>query len=121
MRKLLVLLVTVLALNLSSAQIIDGIEIKDIPAKYIEVVSSAKMFKPFQVTTYINYGQIGRMKDIKKGYLIDKTTQKPMSFNGAIGVLNYLDGQGFKYINQYLVTEGSAAVYHTLLENTNNN
>jgi hypothetical protein len=118
MRKLLLILI-VLVFKLSSAQTINSINVKDIPAKYIEVVSTAKMFKPFQVSTYISYGQISRMKDMEKGYIIDDTTGKQMIFNGTMGVLNYLDEQGFKYVNQYLVTVGGQSVYHTILENTN--
>ena len=77
------------------------------------------MLKPFQVTVYLDYGQIQRMKEISKGHIIDKTTGKLYVFNGVMGVLNFFDEKGFKYVNQYTVTAGGANVYHMLLENPN--
>ena len=75
---------------------VNGINLEDIPAKYVEVVSTSKMFKPFQVTTYLDYGQIGKMKDISKGHIIG-ADGKQVSFNGTIGVLNALDAQNLAY------------------------
>ena len=70
---------------------------------------------------YLDYGQIGKMKDIKKGHIIGDDG-KSVSFNGTIGVLNALEKKGFKYLSQYVVSGASnASVYHTLLENTNFN
>jgi len=117
MKKLLLLLF-VSAIFQVNAQTVNGISLEDIPAKYVEVVSTSKMFKPFQVTTYLDYGQIGKMKDISKGYILG-ADGKQMSYNGTIGVLNALEKKGFKYLNQYLVSAGNASVYRTLLENTN--
>ena len=103
-----------------NAQTVNGFNLEDIPARYIEVVSTAKMFKPFQVTTYVDYGQIGKMKDIRKGQIIG-ADGKQMTFNGTMGVLNALEKRGFRYLNQYLVTVSNQSVYHTILENTNYN
>ena len=101
-----------------NAQTVNGYKLEDIPAKYVEVVSTSKLFKLFQVTVYLDYGQIGKMKDISKGDILGDDGKK-LSFNGTIGVLNALEKKGFKYLNQYLVTDGGKNVYHTLLENTN--
>ena len=117
MKKLLLLLF-VTAFFSVNAQTVNGFNLEDIPAKYVEVVSTSKMFKPFQVTTYLDYGQIGKMKDISKGHILG-ADGKQMSYNGTIGVLNALEKKGFKYLNQYLVSEGNSSVYRTLLENTN--
>ena len=117
MKKILLILF-VTALCKLNAQTVNGINLEDIPAKYVEVVSTSKMLKPFQVTTYLDYGQIGKMKDINKGHIIGDDG-KQVSFNGTIGVLNALEKKGFKSLNQYLVSTGSASVYRTLLENTN--
>ena len=117
MKKLLLLLF-VTALLQVNAQTVNGINLEDIPAKYVEVVSTSKMFKIFQVTTYLDYGQISKMKDISKGHILG-ADGKQVSYNGTIGVLNALEKKGFKYLNQYLVTSGNSSVYRTLLENTN--
>ncbi len=103
-----------------NAQTVNGFNLEDIPARYIEVVSTAKMFKPFQVTTYVDYGQIAKMNEARKGHIIGPDG-KQMTYNGTIGVLNALEKKGFRYLNQYLVTVGNQNVYHTILENTNYN
>lgn len=118
MKKLLLSLTLVISYCTISAQTVNGINLEDIPAKYVEVVSTSKMFKTFQVTTYLDYGQIGKMKDISKGHILG-ADGKQVSYNGTIGVLNALEKKGFKYLNQYLVSEGNTSVYRTLLENTN--
>ena len=119
MKKLLFLLVTVLAFNLSNAQTVNGFNIEDIPAKYIEIVSTSKMFKPFEVTVYVDYGQISKMKEMSKGHVLD-ADGKLYSFPGAnMAVLNFFISKGYKYTNQYIVTAGNQNVYHLLLENTN--
>tara|TARA_A200000113_G_C8716851_1_gene306955 strand:+ start:42 stop:413 length:372 start_codon:yes stop_codon:yes gene_type:complete len=118
MKKILLSLTLVLSYCTLSAQTVNGINLEDIPSKYVEVVSTSKLFKLFQVTVYLDYGQISKGKDISKGHIIGDDG-KLMSFNGTMGVLNTLEKKGFKYLNQYLVTEGNSNVYRTLLENTN--
>ena len=76
------------------------------------------MFKFFQVTIYLDYGQIGKMKEVKKGHIIGEDG-KPMIFNGVMGALNMLNKKGFNYLSQYTVTTSGANVYKILLENTN--
>ena len=118
MKKILLSLTLVLSYCTLSAQTVNGINLEDIPSKYVEVVSTSKLFKLFQVTVYLDYGQISKGKDISKGHIIGDDG-KLMSFNGTMGVLNTLEKKGFKYLNQYWVTEGNSNVYRTLLENTN--
>tara|TARA_Y100000385_G_C12966687_1_gene582173 strand:+ start:64 stop:423 length:360 start_codon:yes stop_codon:yes gene_type:complete len=116
MKKLLLLIFLIPLM--SAGQTVNGFEIEEIPAKYVQIVSTSKLLKTFQVTVYLDYGQIGRMKEIKKGHILG-SDGKPFSFNGVMGVLNFFDKKGFKYVNQYLVTAGGSNVYRTLLENTN--
>lgn len=120
-KKLLILSFFTFSFVQLNAQTVNGFQLEEIPAKYVEIVSTLKMFKAFQVTVYLDYGQIGKMKDIKKGHIIGDDG-KSVSFNGTIGVLNALEKKGFKYLSQYVVSGASnASVYHTLLENTNFN
>jgi hypothetical protein len=116
-KALLVLVIGLFAMNMNS-QTVNGFKLEEIPAKYIEVVSTAKIFKIFQVTVYLDYGQISKVMEMKIGKVLG-ADGKPMAFNGTMGVLNLLEQKGFKYLNQYLITSGSQLVYHTILENTN--
>jgi len=101
-----------------SAQSVNEIKLEDIPARYVQLVSTTKILSPFKVTTYLDYGQIGKMKDIKKGHIIGVDGKK-MVFNGTMGVLNFFEKKGYKYISQNLLTVGQSNVYYYLLENMN--
>tara|TARA_R110000764_G_scaffold213022_1_gene299396 strand:- start:113 stop:478 length:366 start_codon:yes stop_codon:yes gene_type:complete len=103
-----------------NAQKVNNLDIRDIPAKYIEIVSIAKTFKPFKVKVYLDYGQISKMSEIKKGGFFDDKG-KQVVFNGTMGVLNFLEQNGYVYVNQYLVSGAGGNVYRTLLLNTNFN
>ena len=116
--KILLVLFIIGSLNQLNAQTVNGNLLEDIPAKYVEIVATSKVFKPFQVTIYLDYGQIGKMKETKKGWIIGDDG-KAMSFNGVMGALNYLYKRGFKYISKYAVSTGNGSVYRILLDNTN--
>lgn len=79
----------------SYGQTVNGIHLKDLDAKYIRVNAERKLLKPFQVKIYLDYGQIARIKDIKKGFVFDDNGKK-YSFNGIMGVVNLLNEYGYK-------------------------
>lgn len=79
----------------SYGQTVNGIAIKDLDAKYLRVNAERKLLKPFQVRIYIDYGQIARLKDIKKGFVYDDNG-KQYSFNGIMGVVNLLNEYGYR-------------------------
>ena len=118
MKKIIILLFLLSSFTQLNAQSVNGISVEDIPAKYVEIVAQPKMFKIFQVTIYLDYGQIGKMKDVKKGRIMGEDGRS-MTFNGVMGALNILTKKGFNYVSQYLDTSGGNNVYHILLENTN--
>jgi hypothetical protein len=118
MKKLLLLLFILSSLNQLNSQTVNGIPVEDIPAKYVEIVATSKLFSAFKVTVYLDYGQIGKTKEIKKGHILG-ADGKQMNFNGSMGALNFLSDKGFKYVSQYAISSGSSNVYHILLENTN--
>ena len=119
MKKVAIVLLMGLAITVSmNAQKVNDIKLEDVPARYVEVVSQQKGMRIFQVIVYLDYGQIGKMKDIQKGYIFSEDGTA-MSFNGSMGVLNLMDAKGYKYISQSLVTIGGQSIYKYLLENTN--
>lgn len=121
MKKLLLIVGMIIFTFSMKAQTINGLELEDIPARYIEMVSQGKAFNIFEVTVYLDYGQIGAMRDISKGRIINKETGKQEDFNGYMGALNYLEKKGFRYVSEYFLTSGNSSVLHILLENTNYN
>ena len=78
----------------SYGQTVHGIALKDLDAPYIRVNAERRLLKPFQVKIYLDYGQIARIKDIKKGYVYDDNG-KQYSFNGIMGVVNLLNEYGY--------------------------
>ena len=114
---LLLILSLISALTLS-AQTVNGIKVEDIPARYVQLVSTSGLLKPFKVTTYLDYGQIGKLKDTKKGHILGDDG-KAIKFNGVMGVLNFFETKGYRYINQNIVSGQGGNVYHYLLENLN--
>jgi len=117
MKKVTILTFTLLAAGFMFGQTVNGINVEDIPVKYIKIVSTPKPFKPYQATIYLDYGQISKLKEIKKGIIMDKDGSV-MLFNGLMGAINFLDSKGFKYVNQMPSPQG---VYteQLMLENTN--
>ena len=101
----------------TQAQKVNGINLKEIPAEFVEVVSTSKMFKPFQVRVYLDYGQISKSSGaLQKGTIMDSNNEA-MTFNGVMGVLNFMQSNGFEYVNQYLVSSSNSNVYHYLFRN----
>ena len=94
MKKLLFLSLF-LASIYSYGQTVNGIALKDLDAKYLRVNAERKLLKPFQVRIYIDYGQIARLKDLKKGFVYDDNG-KQYSFNGIMCVVNLLNEYGYR-------------------------
>jgi hypothetical protein len=119
MKRITTTILMLLATGLAFGQTVNGIKVEDIPVKYIRIVSTPKPFKPYQSVIYLDYGQITKLKEIKKGMILneDGTTK---TFNGIMGAINFLSSKGFKYVNQLPSPQG---VYteQLMLENTNIN
>ena len=118
MKKLLFVLAFAFIGQQAFSQTVNDIKLEDIPARYVQLVSTSGFLNIFKVTTYVDYGQIGKMKDIKKGRILGDDG-KNIKFNGAMGVLNFFETKGYRYISQNVVTTTSGNVYHYLLENLN--
>lgn len=84
----------------SFGQTVNGIPISELDAKYIRINSERRLLKPFQVKIYLDYGQIARIKDIKKGFVLDEAGKK-FSFNGIMGAVNLLVENGYEVYQVY--------------------
>ena len=96
---------------------VNGFKISEIPADYVEIVGTAKsIFKPFQVIIYVDYGQIGKMKDISKGrVLAEDGTQA--TFNGMMGVVNVFSANGWELDQTILLSSANGgSVYHYIFK-----
>jgi len=96
------------------SQTLNGIAIEDLDAKYIEIVGTSKLLKPFQVNITVNYGQVGRVSELSKAKVLGENG-KPYPFNGMMGVVNFFSDRGYKLDMAYPLTVGNSNVYHYIM------
>lgn len=107
--------ITIMICSFSFGQTVNGYKLNEIPADYIEIVGASKLLKPMQVSIYVDYGQIAKMKDISKGYVIGEDGKKA-PFNGMMGVLNVFSKNGWELDQTLMLTVGGANVAHFILK-----
>lgn len=118
---LLVLSVAVLSLSSMTAQKVNGIELQDIPSKYVKLITyekSSKLFQPHIV--FLDYGQIESYKGIDVGNFFDESGNQIML--SSMAMLNLLESKGYVVVSHFILGAGSPlTINQFLLENTNNN
>ena len=98
--------------NYSSAQIIvKDIDINELDISYIELVGYNKSLFGSKITIAIDYGQ----KFTLKSQLIKNAEGKDMIFNSMMHALNFMEDNGWEYVNNYALTMNATNVYHYLL------
>lgn len=110
MKKLL-LTITILSMAFAiNAQTVNGVELSDIDADYVEIGIFAK---GKQMIATLDYGQEYSNK-AKDNEILDETG-KTYLFNSAAHVLNFMSKLGYRYVNMYEVTGmGGKATYYTM-------
>ncbi len=121
MRKLLLVL-SVAALTFSmNAQTVNGIDLKDIPSKYVKLITyekSSKLFQPH--IAFLDYGQIESYKGVDVGSLFDDSGNQIML--SSMAMLNLLESKGYIVVSHFVLGAGSPiTINQFLLENTNIN
>lgn len=103
------------------AQFLNGKPLSELDADYIQVIATVKLLKPMQANITVDYGQMSKIKDIKKSQVfIDETQKKRYAFNGIMGMLNTFSSYGYELVNAYPVTHGGGGqVYHYYLRKQN--
>jgi hypothetical protein len=93
---------------------VDGIDINSMAdVKYVEIVGIQK-FLSTKVTVVIDYGQKFNWTADQR---IEKEDGKPIIFNSMVEALNFMNKNGWDFVNNYIVTMGSNQnVYHYLLK-----
>ena len=112
----LLILTVVLGCFAYSQVIVNGIDINKEDITYCELVGYSKLLSK-KVTVAIDYGQ--HKKFLGKIQKITNEKGKAISFNGMIDALNFMEKNGWKYVNHYAIGEGGKYVYHFLLKKVN--
>ena len=99
----------------ASAQVmVDGVDInKQEGVKYVQLLGTAK-FMSTKITVNINYGQ--EVKAFSGSQKIDGPDGKTHVFNSMVDALNFMEDNGWEYVNSYAITVGNQNVYHYLLK-----
>jgi len=97
-----------------SSQTLNGYNIEDLPAKYIEIVGTAKLLKPLQVTVTINYGQAAKVSDWRKLQVLGEDGKR-YPFNGMMGAVNFFNEKGYSLFDAYPISVGNSSVYHYIM------
>ena len=109
-------MIAILAFGLMSfgakAQVVvDGTNINDLDIKYVELVGQAKLLS-LSIKVFVDYGQEFSWKQ----QTIKNTEGKNASFNSMVDALNFMDQNGWEYVNNYLINNNGELTYKFLLK-----
>jgi len=120
MKKFIIVIAMLLCYSVSQAQvkvyeklqggnemIVDINSLKNL--KVIQIVGTAN-WTGTKVTIMIDYGQ---KKDWKSdSFIVDNKTGAKTKFHSVIAAINYLENNGWAYLDAYTVSIGNSNVYH---------
>jgi len=102
----------------SQAQVtVVDVNINEMDIQYCSLVGFQK-FLSNKIIVNINYGQ--PRKFFGKAQLVKGKDGKNQVFNSMIDALNFMDQNGWDYVNNYVVTTNNQSVYHYLLRKREN-
>lgn len=92
---------------------INGVDINQEPGvRYVKLLAFQK-FLSNKVIIAVDYGQ--KMK-FGQGATIKDADGKDQVFNSVIGALNFMEENGWEYVNDLLITTNNQNVYHYLMK-----
>jgi hypothetical protein len=80
--------------------------------EYVMVTATAKPFSS-KVSISLDYGQ--SVKPFSGNYVQDENG-RAVFFNSVVDALNYMNSQGWEFINAYTITVSNQNVYHYLMK-----
>jgi hypothetical protein len=116
MKKLTALTLCLIVLGFSNvfSQTVNDIPIKDIDVDYIQIVGTSKLLSN-KVTIEIDFGQENKYWSAKDTQVKDENG-KLVVFNSMIDALNFLNKNGYEFVDAYAITIGNQNVYHFMLK-----
>ena len=81
--------------------------------EYCQVLATSKLLST-KVTITVDYGQETKLFAFKDTRLKDATGQV-QAFNSVIDALNYMNSQGWEFVNAYAITLSGQNVYHYVM------
>jgi spore germination protein YaaH len=120
MRTLKHLIFAVLFLSplLVYSQTVNDIPIKEINVEYIQIVGTSKLLST-KVTIEIDFGQRNKLFNFNDTAVKDENG-KLLELNSMIDALNFMNKNGYEFVQAYVLTIGSQNVYHYLMRKRQN-
>ena len=101
MKKLLIISIFITSLfSYSQDLTVNSIPISELDAQYIRVNAEVKLLRPFRASVFLDWGQISRIKELNKGWVLDENGKK-FAFNGIMGAVNLLIENGYTIDHVY--------------------
>ena len=93
--------------------IVEDVDINDLGIKYCQLIGVNESPFDQQFVIDIDYGQ--KFKPFQS-QLVKGSDGKAVIFNNMIDALNFMEENGWEYINDYAVSPGGNLIYHYLLK-----
>ena len=118
MRKLLIIAVLfMMAAPMSFGQVtVEGVNINELDIDYCKLNGYNKSMFGMKIIISVDYGQKFNMFKTQR---IVGPEGKDMVFNSMIGALNFMERNGWEYVNNYTISSGDKLIYHYLLKKKN--
>jgi len=111
---ILLTLFLLFAFNSLFSQTVNDKPIEQIDAEYIQIVGAAKLFSK-KVNIQIDFGQVDKIFKAKDTQIRDKDG-KLTTFNSMIDALNFMNKNGYEFVQAYTITIQNQNVYHYLMQ-----
>ena len=102
---------SLLSFGAQSQVVVDGTNVNDMDIEYIEMVGRAKALSLTKIKIFIDYGQDFSFKQ----QTIKTADGKNAGFNSIVDALNFLDANGWEYVNNYVIDVNGQLTYKYLL------
>jgi hypothetical protein len=107
------LFICLFASSSAFAQTVNGVPIQDINAKYIEIVGAERTLSK-KMNIEIEFGQEGKLIGSKNTKVEDENGERVL-FNSMVSALNFMDENGYKYLDSYITKYKDNSTYHYIL------
>ena len=101
MKKILIAIALLGGSYAMQAQTVNGVKVRDIDAKHIEIVGRQKMMST-KVKVSLHFGQHDKVFSGKDTKVKDRSG-KTVTFNSMIDALNFFAGNGYEFQQAYAV------------------
>lgn len=113
MKKLIFAVMLTTTISFAFGQVsVEGVDINELGIRYCELKGYNKSLIGQKIIVVVDYGQ--EFKAFQS-QVIKGADGKPTVFHTMIDALNFMEDNGWEYVNSYAVTVGNSNVYHYLL------